>query len=260
MGSGRTTVALIVVALSGCRQQTVEPVGARIGAAPVPATGTVHTGACDLDLSGEKAVTVFRTLGMLSEYLGRDIVEGSDIVEGFGADERPVAEAFGRVGQRLATEQHLEEPSLDESDGALTFHSRPMTERLNSCYSYDLSSGWRQQGPHGTMVRGTGGALPTESFRRGGTVTLDPAGGESNDTLYRQRALAYVSGAWLRSHRGADFVFANNEKKSARIAGLLHGLGASRVTIESTVGLIPQTNMVHFTPTPLITEWLNQRW
>ncbi len=62
------------------------------------------------------------------------------------------------------------------------------------------------------------------------------------------------------SFRVDDFVFVNGQKKSALVADLLNKLGARDVTIESTVGLIPQANVVHFAPTPLITEWLNQQW
>jgi hypothetical protein len=58
----------------------------------------------------------------------------------------------------------------------------------------------------------------------------------------------------------ADLIFANSLKKAALISQLLDDLGARDVRVESTVGFIPQTNMVHFTPTPLIAEWLGQTW
>jgi hypothetical protein len=251
------TLFVLAFASANCRRQTAgEEIISRIKPTPPPSS----TGDCHFDLSGLNEVTVFRTLGMLDEYLGRQIAEDSDLVEQFSESERPVAEAFRRVTTQLATEQGMQPPVLKDTTDHIYFRSPALAERLNSCYSYTMTGGSLYEGPNGVMLRSTTGTLPTTLFKRSGEVRMDPAGGISDNVLYRRRALAYVSGAWRRHHRGADLVFANSQKKAALVSELLNDLGARHVTIESTVGLIPQANLVHFTPSPLIAEWLGQAW
>ena len=161
---------------------------------------------------------------------------------------------------QLATEQQLQPPALEHTADHTYFRSRALAERLNSCYVYNMTNGDLYDGPSRVMLRATTGTLPIALFKRSGEVRTDPAGGISDNVLYRRRALAYVSGAWRRYQRGGDLVFANSQKKAALIADLLHHLGARDVTVESTVGFIPQTNIVHFTPSPLIAEWFGQTW
>jgi hypothetical protein len=151
-------------------------------------------------------------------------------------------------------------PAREETADHIYFRSRALAERLNSCYAYTMTNGSLFEGPGRVMLRATQGALPIELFKRSGVVSIDPAGGVSDNVLYRRRALAYLSGAWRRYQHGADLVFANSQQKATLISNLLSDLGARHVTVEPTVGLIPQTNIVHFTPTPLIAEWLGQAW
>jgi hypothetical protein len=251
------TVFVLAFWSASCRPQTVaEEITSRVKPTPPPSS----TGDCHFDLSGHKEVTVFRTLGMLDEYLGRDIAEDSDMVEHFYKSEPQAAEAFRRVTTQLATEQQMQPPALEDTADHTYFRSRALAERLNSCYAYTMTNGSLYEGPNRVMLRATKGTLPIALFKRSGEVRMDPAGGISDNVLYRRRALAYVSGAWRRYQHGADLVFANSQKKAALISDLLHDLGARDVTVESTVGVIPQTNMVHFTPSPLIAEWFGQTW
>jgi hypothetical protein len=253
------TVFVLAFSSASCRRQTAgEEITSRIKPTPPPSS----SGDCHFDLSGPKEVTVFRTLGMLDEYLGRHIAEDSDLVEHFykNDSEPQAAEAFRRVTTQLATEQQMQPPAREDAAYHIYFRSRTLAERLNSCYAYTVTNGSLFEGPGRVMLRATEGALPIELFKRSGEVRIDPAGGISDNVLYRRRALAYVSGAWRRYQRGADLVFANSQQKAALISNLLSDLGARHVTVESTVGVIPQTNMVHFTPTPLIAQWLAQTW
>jgi hypothetical protein len=48
--------------------------------------------------------------------------------------------------------------------------------------------------------------------------------------------------------------------KADLIAVLLLDLGCRNISVESTVGLTPQGNAVHFEPTPEVTEWLQKTW
>jgi hypothetical protein len=252
------TVFVLALAFSSasCRQSAADEITSRINPTPPPSS----SGDCHFDLSGPKEVTVFRTLGMLDEYLERHIAEDSDLVEHFYKSEPQAAEAFRRLATQLATEQQMQPPALEDTADHIYFRSRTLAERLNSCYAYTMTNGSLHEGPNRVMLRAANGTLPIALFKRSGEVRMDPAGGISDNVLYRRRALAYVSGAWRRYQRGADLVFANSQKKAALIADLLHDLGARDVTVESTVGFIPQTNMVHFTPSPLIAEWFGQTW
>jgi hypothetical protein len=253
------SVFVVTLLLAGCRPHTAgEEIISRIKPTPPPSS----SGDCHFDLSGSKEVNVFRTLGMLDEYLGRRIAEDSDVVEQFykNDSELQAAEAFRRVALQLAREQQMEPPAREDDADHIYFRSRSLAERLNSCYAYTMTNGSLFEGPVRVMLRATEGTLPIELFKRSGVTMMDPGGGISDNVLHRRRALAYVSGAWRRYQRGADLVFANSQKKAALISQLLDDLGARHVTVESTVGLIPQANMVHFTPTPLITEWLGQTW
>lgn len=55
-------------------------------------------------------------------------------------------------------------------------------------------------------------------------------------------------------------VFANAQDKAKLIGQLLTYLGCQDVRLESTFGLIPQTNVVHFQPTEEVTQWLQKTW
>jgi hypothetical protein len=257
MAQAAVTVFVLALASANCRpQNTGEEITSRIKPTPPPSS----RGNCHFDLSGLNEVSVFRSLGMLDEYLGRDIAEDSDLVEQFSNSERQAAEAFRRVTTQLATEQGMQPPVVADTADRIYFRSRAMAERLNSCYSYTMTGGSLYEGPNGVMLRSTTGTLPIALFKRSGEVRMDLAGGISDNVLYRRRALAYISGAWRRNQRGADLVFANSQKKATLVSELLNDLGARHVTVESTVGFIPQANMVHFTPSPLIAEWLGQTW
>jgi hypothetical protein len=76
----------------------------------------------------------------------------------------------------------------------------------------------------------------------------------------RRRALAYLAGAWARFRHGPDFMFANAREKATLVAQLLTDLGCRRVRLESTFGLIPQGNAVHFQPTNEVKQWLEKAW
>ena len=74
------TVLVLAGSSASCRPQTAgEEITSRIRPTPPPSS----SGDCHFDLSGQHEVTVFRTLGMLDEYLERRIAEDSDLVEHF---------------------------------------------------------------------------------------------------------------------------------------------------------------------------------
>ena len=90
------------------------------------------------------------------------------------------------------------------------------------------------------------------------------------ETVPREARLAYLAGAYWRfgcgSSAGAiarsccrspnSFVLFNAKHKAEVIAGLLMELGCEGVRVESTQGLIPQTNSVYFKPTEEVAGWL----
>jgi hypothetical protein len=251
------TLALLLIAIPACRRETAgEDINSRIRKTPPPRS----SGTCDFDLSGDKEVAVFRMLGMLDESLGRHIAEDSDVVERFYPSEAEIAAVFGHTIERVAREQQLESPRTATDDGFTSIRSKALTERINSCYAYEMTNGELFEGPNREMLRSTSASLSQVLFMRSGVTTADPAGGESDNTFRRQRALAYLSGAWRRYQRGADFFFYAKREKAALVGQLLFNLGARQVTIESTLGLIPGGHMVHFTPTGQVREELDKPW
>jgi hypothetical protein len=242
----------------GCRQPgNVDRPLASVERTPAPAS----SGSCDFDLAGSQSDAVFYVLGVLSEYLGRRFVEGDDRVEVFYCDEKPLAALFQHQLTKLGADQGFDPEIRKElgPDCLITYRSRPISARLNSCYRYQLSTDVLSQGADGRYKRTAEASLSMQLFLRNGHGATTSKGWP-DEVFHRRRALAYIAGAWARYRRGADFVFANAQDKSKLVAQLLTNLGAHDVRLESTFGLIPQANIVHFQPTDEISEWLQKVW
>lgn len=251
--------AVVCVALTtACGQPrgTDRLLAARARTPPPSSNGT-----CSFDLTESKADTVFFVLGMLNEYLGRNIVEDEDRVEEFFCNEAETARLFRRDIVRLAAEQGLDPTIRDETIQVclVMYHSKAIASRLNSCYRYQASSGEVVQGSDGTYRRVAKPSLEMQLFMRSGHGSTTEHGWPE-EVFYRRRALAYLAGAWSRYGREGDFVFANAKDKANLVAQLLMALGCHGVRVESTFGLIPQTNTVHFIATDEVREWLQKTW
>ena len=205
----------------------------------------------------------FFVLGILNEYNGRGFLEGSDRLESFYCNEAKIAGLFKRTADALAREQRLE-PDIREEivQGCLTdYYSRTLAPRVDSCYRYSLTREIQAETPDGQLRRTASASLGGELFTPPGAISgTRTARGLSDDLFLRRRALAYLAGAWARYGRGRDFVFSNARSKVDLIARLLVDLGCTNMRVESTVGLIPQGNAVHFEPTAEVTEWLQWSW
>lgn len=250
----RTSCAVVglvcCIALAACRREP-QGIDARLRArAGTPAPSS--DGSCAFDLTAGRAETVFYVLGYLDEYLGRNIMEDDDLVEGLFCNEREQAAAFRAILQRLAAEQGLDPTIREETrqECLVSFRSRPIAERLNSCYRYQLSSDSLAQGADGTYRRLGRGALDLALFMKRGAASA--AG-----SLDRERALPYIAGAWARHGRGDALAFANSRDKATLIAQLLTRLGCRDVRLESNFGYIPQTNILRFTPTGEVRQWMS---
>jgi hypothetical protein len=200
---------------------------------------------------------------MLEEYNGRQLMEDDDRVERFYCSETETASLFRRTIGKLAVEQGFD-PAVAEQTSQkclIAYHSKSIAEGLNSCYRYEMTDQRLAQAPDGTRRRTATPSLLASGLFGGvegsGTITDR---GLSDDVFFRRRALAYLAGAWVRYGRDKDFVFANADEKATLVAGLLMGLGCRNIRIESTVGLIPQANYVHFEPTEGVMEWLRKEW
>jgi hypothetical protein len=206
-------------------------------------------GACRFDLTPQKARTVFYVLGYLYEYVGRTIIEDGELIEELYCDEQGQVGAFRAILTRLAAEQGIDPAIREETrqECLVSFHSREVADRLNSCYRYQLSGESLGQGPDGSYRRLGQGTLALTLFVRHGA-------GDQRGAVDRDRALPYLAGAWARHGRGGAFVFANSHEKATRIAQLLTMLGCRDVKLESNFGFIPQTNTLRFTPTGEVTE------
>jgi hypothetical protein len=263
----QTLRTLVIVALlpisTACQTKTGQTktshdalLGTRAGNPGPPGDGK-----CDFDLTGDKADTVFFVLGALDEYLGRHIVEDGDVVAHFYCSERDTAVTIRRQVVTLAGEQGLDPHVREESgpDCGVVFHSKSVADRLNSCYSYSARIGALVSGDDGTMRRFAEASLGIKLFEKEGSGRTTEAGWPES-VFHRRRALAYLAGAWMRYHRNKDFVFANAQSKAALVAELLHRLCCHQIRIESTIGRIPQANIVHFEPTEEVKAWLEKTW
>jgi len=256
------TVAGLVVSLAACTASACRQPSGREGLlgarsrTPAPAS----SGSCDFDLTADKSDTVFFVLGFLNEYLGRSFVEDGDRIEGFYCNEPDKALVFQRYISRLAQEQGLDPDVHEETVQRclISYHSRSIADRLNSCYRFEMTDQELAPGADGAYRRTAKASLSLDLFVQGShSVT---GGRLSAETFLRRRALAYVSGAWARFGRGEEFVFANAQEKATLIATLLTNLGCRGVRVESTVGLIPQGNVVQFEPTREVAEWIRKSW
>jgi hypothetical protein len=253
---GVAVVAVLVGTTSGCPRHSGTD-ALLSGRARTPAPSSI--GSCDFDLKGSAGETAFFVLGMLDEYQGRRIVEDEEVVERFYCHETSVAGVFRDAIVKLAKEQGLE-PSVrsETTQGCLiSYRSKPIAERLNSCYQYQASSDFVAQGSDGTYRWTASASLGLHLFLRSDR-NLERGVDLPDEVFHRRRALAYVAGAWTRYGHGADFVFANAQDKARLVAQLLTSLGCRAVRIESTFGVIPQTNVVKFEPTGELREWLQR--
>jgi hypothetical protein len=245
---------------AGCAQQS-EPAGIPLLGQRLRTKPPSGDGACRFDLTGTKEETAFFVLGFLDEYLGRNIVEDDDQVERLYAGESKPAEVLRRQLQKLAAEQGLDPAIREETDasGRALFRSKPLADRINSCYRYQMTNATAVQGRDGSYVRMTQAPLRIDLFMtgRGGAVR---GGGLPDEIFHRHRALAYLAGAWTRYRHGDDFMFANSKEKATLIAQLLTNLGCHRVSLESTFGYIPGSNTVRFVPNDELREWLGRNW
>lgn len=122
-----------------------------------------------------------------------------------------------------------------------------------------MTNGIAVQAPDGSYRRMAQASLGSALFMKSGHG-IGRGNGLPDEIFHRRRALAYVAGAWTRSRRGKDFGFANAKEKATLVAQLLTDLGCRGVSLESTFGYIPQSNVVHFTPTDDVREWRGRKW
>lgn len=251
--------AWLIVAGISCRQSTpLERMLVARALKPPPSSD----GSCIFDLTGHKTDTVFFVLGMLNEYNGRSLMEEGDRVEGFYCNEAGKAQLLRRYIGKLALEQGLDPAVREETiqQCLVSYYSKPIADRLNSCYRYEMTDQVLTRAPDGTYRRTANPSLLGAGlFARSGRGVVTDAG-LSDEASFRRRALAYLAGAWARYGRGNDFVFASARDKATLVSGLLMNLGCHDIRIESTVGTIPQANYVHFEPTEEVMEWLQKEW
>jgi hypothetical protein len=257
---GPSSILVLAMATAACAQQE-QPAGIPLLGARLRTKPPSSDGSCRFDLTGTREETAFFVLGVLDEYLGRHIVEDDDLVEGLYAGDSKVGDVLRRQLQKLASEQGLDPAIREERDesGRILFRSKPIADRINSCYRYQMTNGSATQGRNGDYVRMAQASLRMDLFMtgRGGTVRGE---GLPDEIFHRRRALAYLAGAWTRYRRGEDFVFANSKDKATLVAQLLTSLGCHRVSLESTFGYVPGSNTVRFVPTGEVREWLGRSW
>lgn len=206
-----------------------------------------RAGARPLDLTDSRGARVFFVLGMLDEYTGRHVVEGDDRVEGFYCNETAQVPGFVHHLEEVAREQRLDTRiRLETLQGCITVvRSAALADTLNALYQKRdaprIDQSWTID----------------SSGRRRRNETLW-AGPELLRGMPRDLKLAYVAGAYARYGTGDSMRFANAQRKVALLVALLNELGCANVRTESTQGFIPQTNTIHFEPTPEVRAWFER--
>lgn len=199
-----------------------------------------------LDLqAGRDSLSAFFVLGFLDEYLGRRIVEGSDLVERFSCSEAAAADTFEAALLTLAADQRLEprlERTISQAGEAcrIQFRSPALGAAIHSLYAYRFGSGIQSPGEDGRYHR-TADLRVTAGMIR-------PYG--------REAQLAFLAGAFARRSRDGEFFLVNAEHKAELIGRFLSDLGCSDVWVRSTAGRIPRTTLVSFAATAEVTQWL----
>lgn len=202
-----------------------------------------------LDLSNGRGVTVFFVLGFLDEYLGRNIVEGDDLVERFYCNEPGKVPVFRRQLERLAQEQGLKAEIRQETiQGCLTLvRSLVLAEAVNAMYRK------REEPP----IEQSWTTDAEGRHRRLGTLWID-------DQVFlgveRDLKFAYVAGAYARYGTSDSMRFANSQHKVTLLVALLKELGSSNIRTASTEGFIPQGNTINFRPSAALRTWLDRTW
>lgn len=210
---------------------------------------TLLTQACTpqrIDLSINGGTTVFFVLGALSEYMGRNIIEGDDAVEGFYSTESEKAAVLVSAVRRLAAEQGWEddvsvEVIVNSGHQFPRIRSPRVSAAIDSLYEVRFTSGIRATGRDGR-------------YHRTARLFVKP---EMIEPYGREAKLAFLAGAYFRFHRGEDLALHNAPHKVAVIVALLRELGAVDIGTTTKMG-IPREDLIHFTPTPAVARWLHE--
>jgi hypothetical protein len=211
-------------------------------AAPAP-TSTPQVPSA-FDLSGDKAEAVFWVLGFLNEYLGRRVVDDSDVVEHLYCNEQDKAAHLRAMLRRLQREQQLPDDLREAvvQECLLYFHSPALARELNRMYA--------SRKPSGAFYESNGRLR--EEFSLEATQGLFARVGP-------EARLAYLAAAYYRySKDDGTMVFANAAHKADLVADLLREAGATAVTRETVRGL-PNANIVRFTSSPALNAMLARK-
>jgi hypothetical protein len=214
-----------------------------------PAPKMVHCpmtrgAAWNADLTGSKGQTVFFILGMLSEYLGRRIMEDYDLVEHFYCNEKAVATVFRKYLNQLNNEQRLnaEISKKIKQECLMDFHSDVLSRFVNSFYDYTLTTPGK--------IKIDGVWKPNVSARP--HLTKDVFEGLERDMVF-----AYLAGAYFRYGRGNSFRFANAYKKTLLVEELLKEVGC-KIDRSSSGQTIPVSHSLTFEPTEELKTWFEK--
>ena len=195
-------------------------------------SSTQHVSAVEID--------TYFVLGMLEEYISRNFVEGSDLVEDFYWGEElhgyVMAAYLKRMSRELGLPDDIRIGRIQELMVAL--HSKPMSDYINCFYDYQLT--------RSTL------ALHDGEWRRTAQANLDHSSFEGkSDTL----KYAYLAGAYFRFGENDRFTLTNGTKKADLISRLLKDIGCPVPTISVKRNGAPSTVFLDFNPTKLLTDW-----
>jgi hypothetical protein len=187
--------------------------------------------------------TAFAILGFLDEYLGRQIVEGDEIVEHFYPDEVAAAEAFQNLLHLLQQERGLTTPieRVVGNQGHIYFVSRELTSLVNSYYTANLeidhTSTRLNKGPFLFVSN----QLPYKAFKPVSGAWLKPE-------EYNPR-FSFLLGAYQRYGSENAYTFSNSTGKADLVHTLLCEIGCDYVGWKSWLKGVPIRNVVEFEPT-----------
>jgi hypothetical protein len=189
---------------------------------------------------------------MINEYCGRQAIEDDSTVERFFADERPLADVFGKYLILYGNSLNIDSAEVSVVH-AVTGHScvesRRMNAHINALYKFEFETDRFITLLDGLKHRIAHVALTIEEFPR------------KNSMLYRSSEMnprfSYLYGALLRfGGEGLVIKLANASQKIELIKRVLEELDVEWVDHKYSVGGAPTCHEVTFGADSKLTKFL----
>ena len=196
----------------------------------------------------------FVVLGMISEYMGRQAIEGGKTVERFYVDERPVADLFAsylvRYAERLCIDSREISVTHGDSDHSYV-ESKRMNDQVNALYRFEYQDEQVITMLDGERLRCAHVALSIDDFPQKRSMLYEP---DAMDARF-----SYLYGVLLRyGTEGGVIRIANASEKVELVQQVLVDLDVHWISHRYSVGTAPCCHEVSFEPRPRLVSFLDR--